>query len=224
MFIKLNKNNLLHCSKVIKLLGYSSICGLNNIRCVSNNSQQNQSTNTLSNKEWKTIYRLKSINVFVGINKLKQYQAVLAACSVPLAMALESTSSIGSGFASICAAIGLSPYIPLLNTLSILELLFLGITGTVTLSLYSGLSKNLIGYVYTHSKDSSLVRLSYIDFWGRRKNIELKLTDIQSDPYDLKYGVYLPVTTTVDNKTYKLLPHLGHVHDRGAFTNIFGEF
>lgn len=92
------------------------------------------------------------------------------------------------------------------------------------MSLYSGLSKNLIGYVYTHSKDSSLVRLSYIDFWGRRKNIELKLTDIQSDPYDLKYGVYLPVTTTVDNKTYKLLPHLGHVHDRGAFTNIFGEF
>lgn len=92
------------------------------------------------------------------------------------------------------------------------------------MTLYSVLSTNLIGYVYVNSTNSSLIRFSHIDFWGRRKNIELNLNDIESDPCDLKYGAYLPVTTTINKTNYKLLPHFGLVTNRREFTNIFGEF
>lgn len=98
--------NLLQSSKSINSFNSPSIYQLRNIQCISNNSQQKQSTCTKTKEEWQNIYSLKSINIFVGINKLKNYQAVLTVASVPIAMALESSSIVGSGFTEICAAIG----------------------------------------------------------------------------------------------------------------------
>lgn len=101
--------------------------------------------------------------------------------------------------------------------------LFTGITGTISLSLYSFFSANLIGIVYKNTSDNR-VRISHIDFWGRRKNDDCNVNDILSDPIELKYGVYLPVTLSSSAKQYKLLPFYGEVTNSQVFSEIFGEF
>lgn len=70
-----------------------------------------------------------------------------------------------------------------------------------------------------------MVRLSHIDFWGRRKNIVLAIEDIVavSEHPKMLLDMWVPVKSISKNETYKLMHRHGNIIDAEQFTNVFGE-
>lgn len=92
---------------------------------------------------------------------------------------------------------------------------------------FSALTMNSVGFVYIDSlKELNQVRISHIDFWGRRKNTELPASDVvpTGDQRRLPLDLWVNVKTTLDNKqSFKLFHRHGLIQQPQIFTWIFGE-
>lgn len=66
------------------------------------------------------------------------------------------------------------------------------------------------------------IRLSYIDFWGRRQNQDLTLKELVSSDQKRLLNTYTVVKTTTPAGSLKLLSY-GNVIDPGVFHSIFGD-
>lgn len=86
-------------------------------------------------------------------------------------------------------------------------------------------SSNLIGFIYLNNHDLDRLKLSYINFWGKRKNVELSVKDVIpfSELPKKRLSFYVPIKTYSDKKAYILLHTLGHISDFTKFSYIFGD-
>ncbi|KAH8279403.1 hypothetical protein KR026_009099 [Drosophila bipectinata] len=156
--------------------------------------------------EWRTIYSLPSIRLVAALSRLKVYQGAVTVAGLPIAFALGQTGQLGTDVFGIYAAIGIS--------------------GLATLSLVSLAARNLVGFIYINEQQD-LLKLAYVDFWGRRKETLVDTEDLlpnweQSTASRLRFVV--PIGLRSDPKQrYKLLNRFGQVSDPELFEGLFGS-
>jgi len=156
--------------------------------------------------EWRTVYSLPAIRIVAAFSRLKVYQAALTAAGTPIVFALGSAGQLSTDALAIYGAVGIS--------------------GLVTLTLASYAASNLVGFVYVNEQQD-LVKLAYVDFWGRRQETLLDVEDLlpsweQGRPSRLRF--VSPICLRSDSKKrYNLLNRIGHVSDPQLFEGLFGD-
>ncbi|XP_017040806.1 transmembrane protein 186 isoform X2 [Drosophila ficusphila] len=156
--------------------------------------------------EWRTVYSLPSIRFVAAISKLKVYQTVLTAAGMPIVFALGNAGQLSTDALAIYSAVGIS--------------------GLVTLTLASYAAANLVGFIYVNEQQD-LIKLAYVDFWGRRQESLLETEDLlpsceQASPSRLRF--VSPICLRSDpKKRYKLLNRFGQVSDPQLFEGLFGD-
>ncbi|XP_044733562.1 transmembrane protein 186, partial [Chrysoperla carnea] len=115
------------------------------------------STKRTDNTEFKPIYKFPYIRLLQAINKLKIYQGITTTIAIPLSGIFQFIGVIDENYLPIIAA--------------------LGVTGTISLTVLGKVTENFIGFMYIN-KDGTLLRISYLDFWSRRKNVDIPIDDI----------------------------------------------
>lgn len=163
---------------------------------------------------WQPIFKFKHINFLVSLNKLKMYQIIGTAIAVPLSFTINEADSIASGFEGLPVVVST-----------------IGITGLVTLSLASYALKGAVGFIYTSSTDPELVKFSYMDFWGVRRNVEMKIEDVV--PFsEIPRSFFDRFYTTLrfhrrfgrfGQTKLKLIHKLGGIFDHTEFMRVFGS-
>lgn len=157
---------------------------------------------------WQPIFKFKYINFLASLNKLKLYQIIGTAIAVPVSFAIRS--------AEIEAEFGNLP----------LVVSWLGFSGIVTLALASYAFKGTVGLVYTSKDDPELVKLSYMDFWGVRRNIEMKIEDVMpfsEIPRSFSGRFYTTLRFYNGHRKLKLIHRLGGHIDHNEFARVFGS-
>lgn len=100
---------------------------------------------------------------------------------------------------------------------------FIGISGCVLFYSIGYFLNNFVGFVYINNEEKT-VKLSYIDFWGKRKDEIVKMEDIVP-MCDLTRSVtdslYLKVKRYSMKDTLKLNLQLGHILDESSFNKVF---
>jgi hypothetical protein len=98
-----------------------------------------------------------------------------------------------------------------------------GITGSLTLVLLGVVSKNLVGFLYLN-ESKMLLRVSFINFWGNRKNEDYSLDAVMpfSETNASKLTPYTPIKFYDTEDNYKLLRSQGTL-DAPSFRRVFGE-
>jgi hypothetical protein len=93
----------------------------------------------------------------------------------------------------------------------------------LTLVLLGVVSKNLVGFLYLN-EPKKLLRVSFIDFWGNRKNEDYSLDEVMpfSEINTSKLTLYTPVKFYDTKDSYKLLRTQG-ILDVSSFRKVFGE-
>ncbi|XP_070069218.1 transmembrane protein 186 [Drosophila takahashii] len=157
--------------------------------------------------EWRTVYSLPAIRIVAAFSKLKVYQAAITAAGTPIVFALGSAGQLSSDALAIYGAVGIS--------------------GLVTLTLASYTASNLVGFVYVNEQQD-LIKLAYVDFWGRRQEALLDTDDLLpsceqgGSPSRLKF--VSPICLRSDpKKRFKILNRFGHVSDPQFFEGLFGD-
>lgn len=100
-----------------------------------------------------------------------------------------------------------------------------GISGTITLSLVSYAFRNTVGFIYTNDKRPDMVKIAYMDFWGRRIDSEMNIDDVV--PFsELPKALLDSYVTTLrfhhDHPKLKLIYKFGGVNDMNEFAKVFG--
>jgi hypothetical protein len=134
------------------------------------------------------------------LNKLKNYQLAATVLAVPVSFFAFSEHFI----VIASSAIALS----------------------ASLSFGSFLVKDTVGFIYVNKKDSDLVRIAYLSYWGLRRDSEFKTSDIvpfaelPKSPTD---KFYTKLKFNNGHEELKLFSRTVEVLDGEKFTNIFGE-
>ncbi|KAH8271513.1 hypothetical protein KR018_002258, partial [Drosophila ironensis] len=156
--------------------------------------------------EWRTVYSLPAIRFVAALSRLKVYQAAITVAGTPIAFALGQAGHVTADALGICTAIGVS--------------------GLATLTLFSLAASNLVGFIYVNEQQD-LLKLAYVDFWGRRKETMVATEDLLPSwelrtPSPLR--IVLPICLRSDPKPrYKLLSRFGEVRDPELFEGLFGD-
>ncbi|KAL7043646.1 hypothetical protein ACKWTF_001607 [Chironomus riparius] len=152
-------------------------------------------------KNWEPIYRFPKIKTVSSVMKLKNYQLTATVFGLPAAYYFFADFN---------------------------NLLVVGYTGTslvLTLSFISYLLKNSVGFIYVNKKDSELVRIAYLNFWGVRRDSEIKIKDIV--PFsDLPNSIASKFYTNLKfngHEDLKMLSKEVEILDYDNFSRIFGE-
>lgn len=99
---------------------------------------------------------------------------------------------------------------------------FLGVSGIISVMCFSYLSQNTVGFVYL-DKTQSIARFSFVDFGGKRQEIETKLENIKplSEFGEKQVKYYIPVVIKGSPKRLKLFHRHGLIADVIKFNRVF---
>lgn len=152
-----------------------------------------------NSNEWQPIYKFRYIQSLASANKSKILVAAFTGIAVPLSFAIPVVEPL------VVASVGFS----LITTLSVFSFAF----------------RNTIGFMYTKQSKPDEVKLAYLDFWGNRKDIEMKIEDVV--PFsELPKNVLDPWCTIVQfysgKQKMKIFYKLGGVSDAVEFCKVFG--
>uniref|UniRef100_A0A034WKV8 Transmembrane protein 186 n=1 Tax=Bactrocera dorsalis TaxID=27457 RepID=A0A034WKV8_BACDO len=167
-------------------------------------------TATTNNKsatpQWTTIYRLPLIRLAAGFQRLKIYQGVLTALALPISFTLTEFGTISPNSVAIVGAIGVS--------------------GLVTLTLFSLLIRNVVGFIYIND-ELNKVKVAYVDFWGKRTDAIIDINDLDVEWAKARptaFNLYQKIRLySDDTKSFKLLLNYGVIVEPETFCGIFGE-
>jgi hypothetical protein len=190
----------LRSSRLIQAKPLSFTKFLGATRTIKTSHQETEESQSGPQAEWKPIFKQQKITSFLAISKLKYYPVAFTAVGVPV-----------------------SYFVPFFEP-SIVGIL--GVTATIALSLGSFATKNIVGFVYTNKKDPALVKFAFLDFWGRRKDIEANISDVKpfsEMPLTKLDFFFTEVAFNDDPMRLKLIHKHGGVLDRNEFNRVFGE-
>jgi len=151
-------------------------------------------------ENWEPIYRFPKIKAVSSVIKLKNYQLTATVFGLPVTYFF---------FAE--------------------HLLVVGYTGSslvLTLSIISYMLKNSVGAMYVNKKNSDLVRIAYLNFWGSRRDSEFQIDDVVpfSDlPNSIASKFYTKLKFNNGHEELKLLSKEVEILDYDKFSRIFGE-
>ncbi|KRT80906.1 hypothetical protein AMK59_6059, partial [Oryctes borbonicus] len=189
---------------LLKLLRLRMNYQYKNVRLLcSEKSAVNNETPARKNIEFVPVYQLPSIRVFSVLNRLKLYQTIITLTAIPVVLTFN-----GIGFVSKEA---------------VLTTVFIGLAGMIPLYSLGILSTKLIGIVYL-SEDGTTVKVSSIDFWGKRKDDLIPINDIVpiSDlPISMTDALYLKFTQFSKIESLKINLKFGVVLNKDGFNKIF---
>ena len=153
-------------------------------------------------KEWDQIYKFRYIQSLASFNRAKVYQVALTTISVPISFAFPG------------------------EIVDPLIVATLGVSLTVTLSLASYAFSNTVGFIYTNKRQPENVKFSYLDFWGNRKDLEMKIEDVV--PFsEIKKSLFDFAFTNLSfyngHPKMKLVYKFGGIKDFTGFTKVFGS-
>ncbi|XP_049532890.1 transmembrane protein 186 [Anopheles darlingi] len=153
---------------------------------------------------WHTIYHFPSIMITASVKRLKYYPTIVTAVSVPVSIALAYANIWSMTTAEIVGAIGL--------------------TSTMTLSLFSLLTNNLIGFVYCDETQSK-VKISFLNAKGKRQDRVYSVDDLvpRSELPRSLLKLYFPVKNHENSDVYKLVHRYGEIYDVQTFDKVFGR-
>uniref|UniRef100_A0A2M4ASZ3 Transmembrane protein 186 n=1 Tax=Anopheles triannulatus TaxID=58253 RepID=A0A2M4ASZ3_9DIPT len=153
---------------------------------------------------WYTIYHFPSIMITASVKRLKYYPTIVTAVSVPVSIALAYANIWSMTTAEIVGAIGL--------------------TSTMTLSLFSMLTNNLVGFVYCDETQSK-VKISFLNAKGKRQDRVYSVDDLvpRSELPSSLLKLYFPVKNHENSDVYKLVHRYGEIYDVQTFDKVFGR-
>lgn len=99
-----------------------------------------------------------------------------------------------------------------------------GVSGLATLIIASFLLRNTIGFIYTSKKHDD-VKLSFVDFWGKRKEVVMSidevvpLSELPKKPFD---SFYSTLQFYNGNERLKLVHKFGGINNATEFAKVFG--
>ncbi|CAH1109832.1 unnamed protein product [Psylliodes chrysocephalus] len=149
-----------------------------------------------------TVYKFPYIRPFSVLNRLKFYQTVLTGIAVPTSCMLNQLNFISTGaFQVICS---------------------LGLSGCLTLYGLGYLTIKFIGFIY-YNEQNNLVKISYVDFWGWRKDIEISAKDvvpINELPTSATDGLFLKIRRYSTKEILKLNFQYGIIVEKELIKKI----
>ncbi|XP_055593494.1 transmembrane protein 186 [Uranotaenia lowii] len=166
--------------------------------------EQNIGSDSDKSTAWNTIYHFPGIMLTASIKRLQTYPMIMTAVSVPISMGLAYADLVSMTTAQVCGSIGF--------------------TTTATLLLFSYLTNNLIGYVYTDDACNK-VKIAYVDKSGKRQNRIYTIDDIvpRTEMSRSLFSFYFPVKNHDNRDQYKLIHRYGQIYDYQAFARVFGR-
>lgn len=153
---------------------------------------------------WNPIFHFPGIVLTASVKRLKLYPVGVTGATVPICLGLAYADILSVTAAQICGSIGL--------------------TSTLTLLLFSYLTNNLVGYVYT-DEDCKRVKISFVDFHGKRQDRIYSIDDIvpRSELGRSLLKFYFPVKNHDNGDVYRLIHKYGEVYNEQAFNKVFGR-
>ncbi|KAJ8957435.1 hypothetical protein NQ318_004915 [Aromia moschata] len=159
-----------------------------------------------SNKTRETftpVYKFPYIVPFSIINRLKIYQTGLTTAGIPAMVILNQLNYVASDAIYFTA--------------------ILGISGCLTLYSLGFLTERFVGFIY-YNEEKDIVKIAYIDFWGRRKDIEVPgedivpLNELPIAPMDV---LFLTLRRFSTKETLRLNLRFGIILDKNKFKKMF---
>ncbi|XP_018563872.1 transmembrane protein 186 [Anoplophora glabripennis] len=148
------------------------------------------------------VYKFPYILPFSMINRLKVYQTALTAISIPVTVCLNQLDQISSGAVQFTVALGFS--------------------GCLALYSLGYLTQNFIGYIY-YNEEKDVAKISYIDSWGKRKDIEIPTKDIvpfNELPSTFLDGLYFTFRRFSTKETLKFSLNFGIILDKEKIKRV----
>lgn len=101
----------------------------------------------------------------------------------------------------------------------------IGVSGLITLALASYAFKNIVGFIYTSPTHEDLVKFSFLDFMGKRVDVEMKIDDVVplSELPSRVLDKYFKTIKFNEHPDIKLLYKEHGITDRSEFVKVFGE-
>ncbi|KAL4712257.1 hypothetical protein ACJJTC_004019 [Scirpophaga incertulas] len=152
-------------------------------------------------KSFETVFLLPSIRYISIINRLKVYQMIGTGIAIPSSGILEMACVFPDQ--------------------TFVATSYIGLTATALLSIATLPFRNIIGFLYI-SDDNKSIKISCVDFWGKRKDkiidVEdwIPLLDIAPKPLD---AIYLS-PKLVDGTSYKLLIRYGKILNHSKISQV----
>ncbi|XP_049801327.1 transmembrane protein 186-like [Schistocerca nitens] len=194
----------------MKTMLLNTKCSCENIfRCVGNTiNNVDDSASSINTKGasdvYTPFYKFQYVLAARNLSRLKWYQTFCTALSIPTALCLEVA--------------GLVP------TDTVKAVFILGAMGTLALHTIGVLGNNVVGALYLNSSES-LVKISYLDFYGRRidticgKGDIMLLSELADEPND----VYIYLRRYSTSQKLKLSLRFGKFLHMDKFVSVFGQ-
>jgi hypothetical protein len=173
------------------------------LRCCASKSLAKES-NEIKLKElkenWEPIYRYPNIKTISTVAKLKNYQLVGSVVGLPIVLSLDFFDPFVYCYSAVVAL--------------------------VTLSIASYAVRNTIGFIYVNKTNKDLIRFAFINFYGNRDDLEVKIEDItpfSELPKRPTDKLYTKLTLANQQHALKLISREVEVMNSIEFMRVFGE-
>ena len=158
----------------------------------------------VSSEDWVTIYRFPHMVSIRTFTRFKVYQVYTTAC-----IAVATTVAHMMGYAG-------SMELTYITGASLFAMLSLYVVGNIL--------RRVIGFVYV-SHDGKHVKLSHLDFWGRRVDLSVPVTalvPLRDSPNATPFARQLFLTHPGFTEKYLILPMIGRFEQPDTFADVFG--
>jgi len=168
-------------------------------------------------------FRVPHMKFFIGLNRVKIYQIVGLSCWIPMCFSLNMLNYLNTDEVICASLIGKnckkSFYLKTFN----LSYWFSGLGLTAGLHFASWIvSNNLVVFVYTN-KDDQKCQISYISYWGNRKELYCNIEDIT--PIELSKLSLLnhKIKLKGNSITLKIITRNSTIFNNAKFRKVFGN-
>ncbi|CDW53088.1 transmembrane protein 186 [Trichuris trichiura] len=194
-------------SRYLRLLGRCTCIPFGQYLSISKLSGVRVGSHAASNgRTWHPIYRFKWIFVATAIGKLKLAQSVITVLLVPVAAVAFRNDKI--------------------SRFDLSSIVFVAVFALVMLYIMSYGLRRIIGVISVDQK-ASVIRIGYLNFWGRRRNAIVPIADVipLSDANIAPADFWAPVQRFSDKSFLLYLPLKKiEIVDEKIFYSIFGQF
>nr|XP_034192357.1 transmembrane protein 186 isoform X1 [Osmia lignaria] len=170
-----------------------------------NKNKSSEIIKSLKFPDYQLVYAFPHIAFPCLLNVMKRNQTIVAGLSVPVLIGLQVT--------------GLIPGDECIKLICVCFII------TAWFHVVCHACNNLIGSVYL--KDNQEVIISYVDYWGKRRDLKTNVNDIipptERTTSLMKYSLYKKLGIQSCKQQLKINVPYGRIIDETRFKNIFGD-